>query len=118
MKHTKTAKKRIVMAALVMAILMSIPVSATCQAKNKKADAVTVNDLSTQFEDFIKIKNDLYYDPSTKIVWMRYTTYGFCKGYTPYVAPDGLPYKYDPDSQTFHTVTSEKEAAETGMTDL
>lgn len=74
------------------------------------ADGITVDQLTTNAYDFIKIEKNLYYDPATDIVYMKEATYGFNYVYLHYIAPDGLPWKYDPSTKTFHTVTSEKEA--------
>lgn len=70
---------------------------------------VTIDQLTTSKYDFVKIEEDIYYDPATNIVYMRETTYGWNDIYEPYMAPDGLPYKYDPQAKTFHTITSEQD---------
>ncbi len=107
----KRKTKRII-AGLMAIMLACAPVMGiVSEAKGTKTDEITIDDISTDMYDFIKIKGKIYYDPATNIVWMKYTTYGWLDGITPYVSPDGLPYKYDPDTKTFHTITSEKEAA-------
>ena len=52
---------------------------------------------------FIKIGNKLYYDFTTRIVWLlNRNSYGSV--YIPYLAPNGLPYKYNPETNTFEEI--------------
>lgn len=60
-----------------------------------------------QSSGFVKICDDpisLSYDPMTRIVYIKNVTYGVQKVYTPYYAPNGLPYKYNPETNTFHEI--------------
>ena len=54
---------------------------------------------------FIKINKDLSYDPATRIVYI-YNENGYGSSYTPYYAPNGLPYKYNPETNTFEEIDS------------
>ena len=51
----------------------------------------------------IEIGNGLYYDSTTRIVYLK-----FSKGYfgylSPYYAPNGFPYKYNPETNTFEEI--------------
>ena len=58
------------------------------QANVKTNDTVTVKSLGT--DNLINIGGYLYYDSTTKIV---------------YFAPNGLPYKYEPETNTFVEIT-------------
>lgn len=60
---------------------------------------------------FVEIvgKKNLYYDPDTKIVYIIFneTPNGGYQGYgymSPYLAPNGLPYLYDTNSQTLYEI--------------
>lgn len=52
---------------------------------------------------FVEIGNDLYYDSATRIVWLKNkNSYG--NVYIPYYAPNGLPYRYNPETNTFEEI--------------
>ena len=56
-----------------------------------------------QLARFIKNNNDLHYDQATRIVYLRNkNSYG--GSYTPYYAPNGLPYRYNPETNTFEEI--------------
>ena len=52
----------------------------------------------------IGIGDGLYYDSATRIVYLKFNS-GSYKGYlSPYYAPNGLPYKYNPETNTFEEI--------------
>lgn len=52
---------------------------------------------------FVQIGNDLYYDSTTRIVWLKnHNSYGSV--FIPYYAPNGFPYKYNPETNTFEEI--------------
>ena len=53
---------------------------------------------------FIKISDDLYYDSATRIVWLENYSNGYGCSYVPYPAPNGLPYRYNPETNTFEEI--------------
>lgn len=54
-------------------------------------------------EAFEDIGDDLYYDSTTRIVYMRHkNSYG--SSFSAYYAPNGLPYKYNPETNTFEEI--------------
>ena len=58
---------------------------------------------SNQFGTFVAIGNNLVYDPATRIVYIiNRNSYG--DSYTPYYAPNGLPYRYNPETNTFEEI--------------
>ena len=59
---------------------------------------------SNQFGEFVKIGNNLYYDSATRIVYIKNYTYMDNYVYTPYYAPNGLPYRYNPEINTFEEI--------------
>lgn len=58
-------------------------------------------------DSLIKIGNELWYDSTTRIVywWNGFTTMADCAT-TPsaYYAPNGLSYKYNPETNTFEEI--------------
>lgn len=54
----------------------------------------------------IEIGNNLYYDSATRIVYLWngqiYTEYSISP--SPYYAPNGLPYRYNPETNTFEEI--------------
>ena len=62
---------------------------------------------NAQSSGFVKICDDpipLSYDPMTRIVYIRSYTYYDHYVYTPYYAPNGLPYRYNPETNTFEEI--------------
>lgn len=62
---------------------------------------------SDQFCNFIEISSDLHYDSATRIVYIcNQNSYGDV--YTPYYAPNGFPYRYNPETNTFEEINNSK----------
>lgn len=57
---------------------------------------------------FVNIGNDLYYDSATRIVYFSNYTYRGYYVYVPYYAPNGLPYKYNPEINTFEEIENDR----------
>lgn len=58
----------------------------------------------------VMIGDDLWYDSTTRIVYfwngcLNYGYYSTCP--TPYYAPNGLPYRYIPETNTFEEIAIE-----------
>lgn len=71
-----------------------------------QADQKTFN--SDSASSFKKIAGDFYYNEMTKIVFIKQQTYGFCYYiYTPYPAPNGLPYRYNADANTLEEINND-----------
>lgn len=68
------------------------------------------NEQNVGKEVMVKIGSGLYYDSNTKIV---YWWNGYCNNSnastmpTPYLAPNGLPYKYNIEINTFEEIKGE-----------
>lgn len=61
------------------------------------------NTLGTQ--SFVSIGDDLFYDEATRIVYIKNITYGFGSYvYTAYYAPNGFPYKYNPETNILEEI--------------
>lgn len=55
-------------------------------------------------DNLISIGNNLYYDSATRIVYLKNNTYDVRCVFTAYYAPNGLPYKYNPETSTFEEI--------------
>ena len=57
-------------------------------------------------QSLIEIGSGLFYDSATRIVYMAHGSDSAyeSKTYCPYYAPNGLPYKYNPESNTFEEI--------------
>jgi hypothetical protein len=62
------------------------------------------NIASDRFGQFITIYGDLVYDAATRIVYIESSTYYGYETYTPYYAPNGLPYRYNPVTNTLEEI--------------
>ena len=61
---------------------------------------------SHQLGTFTSIGNNLVYDSATRIVYRKnYTSSGYYV-YIPYYAPNGLPYRYNPETNTFEEINN------------
>lgn len=70
-----------------------------CKQKPTSSDSEDTYEIITSLVH-TKYRN-MYYDTSTKIVYVVITTTAYSRGYgymSPYYAPNGLPYLYDAES--------------------
>lgn len=77
-----------------------------CGAETVQVNVSNNNDLhDTQFQSFVKIGGDLYYDSATRIVYSKnYSGYGTV--FVPYYAPNGLPYRYNLETNTLEEIVN------------
>lgn len=62
------------------------------------------NIASNQLGKFVDIGDNLVYDSATRIVYIEdYTYYGHMV-HCPYYAPNGLPYRYNPETNTLEEI--------------
>ena len=75
-----------------------------CTSKPIQVNVSNSEELSSnQFGNFIEINNVLEYDSATRIVYIyNQNSYGGSR--TPYYAPHGVPYKYNPETNTFEEI--------------
>ena len=52
----------------------------------------------------IGIGNGLYYDSTTRIVYLMFDNVGGYSYFSAYYAPNGFPYKYNPETNTFEEI--------------
>lgn len=74
----------------------------TLNVNVENSDSLNSNILGQQ--SFIEIGSELYYDSSTRIVYMLNKTYNGWNVYIPYYAPNGFPYRYNPETNTFEEI--------------
>lgn len=74
----------------------------TLNVNVENGDSLNSNTLGKQ--SFIEIGSELYYDSSTRIVYILNKTYGGYDVYTPYYALNGFPYRYNPETNTFEEI--------------
>lgn len=81
--------------------------SESTQANIRTNETTTIN--SVGIDNLIEIGGYLYYDNVTKIVyfWNGVIGYGYQNSTvpSPYLASNGLPYKYEPETNTFVEIT-------------
>lgn len=98
---------------VVLMIAMFLPFVSGCER-----EVVTVNmgtdDNETVSKEagtdaLIRISGTLYYDPMTKIVYIWNGSSGgqYATMLSPYYAPNGLPYKYNVESNSFEEIKEE-----------
>lgn len=76
-----------------------------CSAEPVQVNVSNNENLSSQqLGTFISIGNNLVYDAATRIVYIRNYTYAGSCVYTPYYAPNGLPYRYNTETNTFEEI--------------
>lgn len=59
---------------------------------------------TTLGNDLIYIGNHLYYDSATRIVYLKFNSMGGYSHFSAYYAPNGLPYRYNPETNTFEEI--------------
>lgn len=62
------------------------------------------NIYSNHFGIFIEVGNNLVYDSATRIVYIDNFTYSGHSVYTPYYSSNGLPFRYNPETNTFEEI--------------
>ncbi len=88
---------------LLVALLLSCSLTG-CSTEQGIAINTNSEELSSnRFGTFTAISNDFYYDNATLIVYRHYDIYG---GHVevPYYATNGLPYRYNPTTNTLEEI--------------
>ncbi len=92
-------------------ILCAIPIITFTGCDKSQVNVNVSNSESisnNKFGEFIEIGNNLVYDSATRIIYIKSSTYGYKSYvYTPYYAPNGLPYRYNPETNTFEEIVNE-----------
>lgn len=72
----------------------------------KKQKIIQPEKIAVGISVFVEIGNYLWYDAKTRIVYL-WNGCRFCDHATtpsPYYAPNGHPYRYDPETKTFEEI--------------
>lgn len=103
----KTKRNLLILLAI---LLLSFALTA-CESKTvivNVENGENINGATIGKDAMIEIGNGLWYDSTTRIVywWNNRLTSGSQASTTPspYYAPNGLPYKYNPETNTFEEI--------------
>jgi uncharacterized protein YceK len=89
---------------ITMMICLSAIALTGCSSSPVVVNIANGNDLhSNQFAEFVRIGDKLAYDSATRIVYRIDETYAQ-NVLIPYYAPNGLPYKYNPETNTMEQI--------------
>ena len=81
-----------------------------CSGESEKPVQVNVsnseNISGTSFgkDVFIEIGNGLHYDSTTRIVYIMFDSVGGYSYFSAYYAPNGFPYRYNPETNMFEEI--------------
>lgn len=92
---------------ILLSCMLIISLVGCCKEKILNVNVENVDSLNSNIlgeQSFIEIGNELYYDSSTRIVYMLNKTYGGLYVCTPYYAPNGFPYRYNLETNTFEEI--------------
>jgi hypothetical protein len=88
---------------LLAALLLSCSLTG-CSTEEGIAINTNSEELSSnRFGTFTAISDDFFYDNATLIVYKNYDVYGG-DVIIPYYAPNGLPYRYNPTTNTLEEI--------------
>lgn len=100
---------------LIFVLVMAVTTMTGCESRDNSVyvNAEDQEDLSGNVfgkDALIEIGDFLYYDKTTRIVywWNDYLSVSQCSTTpSPYYAPNGLPYRYNPETNTFEEIGAE-----------
>lgn len=98
-------KRILIIAAILLFSFISL-IGCTTTELNVNMEGEITNIQSGGFIDICDYPIRLSYDTMTRIVYIKNYTYQGNYIYTPYYAPNGLPYRYNPETNTFEEVNS------------
>lgn len=93
--------------ATLLSCALALPLLGGCAVEPVQVNVSNSTSISSnQFGTFTSIGSNLVYDSATRIVYRCDYTYGGNSVYVPYYAPNGLPYRYDPQTNTFEEINN------------
>lgn len=107
--------KKFTIIVLIFSLVMAVMTMTGCESSDNSV-YVNAEDQEDLFGNvfgwnaLIEIGNFLYYDQTTRIVywWNGYLGANqFSTTPSPYYAPNGLPYRYNPETNTFEEIGAE-----------
>lgn len=110
-------KKLLVAAFLSFIVGCTGCISAGCLSNSDPQVVIAVEDTENLHDvvfgesALIEIGDGLYYDSTTRIVywWNGYSSTYYATTPSPYYAPNGKPYKYNPEKNVFEEIVEEIE---------
>lgn len=97
-------KKKLIAALLVCTISLSL---LGCSVEPVQVNVSNSENLHfNQLGKFVQINSNLVYDIATRIVYIKNYTYYSNYVYVPYYAPNGFPYRYDPEANMFEEINN------------
>lgn len=96
-------KRNLIIAAILLFSSISL-IGCTTTELNVNMEGEVNNTQSGGFVYICSTPILLYYDQLTRIVYIKNNTYMGRDVYTPYYAPNGLPYRYNPETNTFEEI--------------
>ena len=95
--------KKILITVISLVVLLSF--TSCGSAEPVKVNVSNESELkSDSMCNFIEIGGSLVYDEATRIIYIELNTYAGNKVYTAYYAPNGLPYKYNLETNTLEEI--------------
>jgi hypothetical protein len=89
--------------AIILVIVLTLSLTACGASPDVESDDIILGK-----SGLMELGNGLYYDVNTRIVyWWNGNLNGVSSGYvtpSPYYAPNGLPYRYNPQTNTFEEI--------------
>lgn len=105
-------KRKIIAITLCLIGILSL---LSCSTNQQGVSVNVENDSSISGNVFgksalIRLGNYLYYDTTTRIVywWNGHLNGDYATTPNPYYAPNGLPYRYNPETNTFEEIDNTK----------
>ena len=94
-------KKKLMLIMLICALILSLVACSTQPVQVNVSNSSSLS--SDQLGEFINISNRFVYDSATRIVYLiNHNSYGDV--YVSYYAPNGFPYRYNPETNTFEEI--------------
>lgn len=104
-------KKRILAALICVIATLTLTGCSETKSVNVNVENNTISGNVFGISALIEIGDGLWYDTTTRIVYWwngTFTRNAYASAApTPYYAPNGLPYKYNPETNTFEEIQNE-----------
>lgn len=95
----------------ILALVLSVGLIVSLSGcENTQLNVSVEGQVEAKSNGFIDICDEpirLVYDSMTRVVYICNHAYGSNGIYTPYFAPNGLPYRYNPETNTFEEIEKE-----------
>ena len=93
--------------AIIFSCILIFSLTACSDSEPVRINISNDKDISiNQFGEFVYIGNNLVYDSATGVVYIANYTYDGNCVYVPYYAPNGFPYRYNSETNTFEEINN------------